>query len=515
MSGLVALLLLATPPVDNDPDPHSGAKTWVAEDPGTQAANDTSIAPAATGAIFVPVMTDSRHEPSYLVRRDGVDLAETRAGHKTWVQPGIYRVLVGHGVPEARLEFEVEVIEGQTTFVPVEWAGLVVDVINERGTPFRGAYELVRMPEREYVALGLGANVSEGEEVSTWVLKPGRYMLISAGESYRARKNFATLRLPPGELVRYTLVLDEGTGDVLGAGEIADDTDSKLEGPWDLSLLVGGSVSFNKSDAVIGKSDGMTLDISAFLEMVGGYKQDRHFVYSRLYLEEEGSLSLPDALYTTTVDTLDLDLLYMWRWVRWFGPYTRLSFDTQMVPGIEEFGDPTTVQKFASDGTTLLNPDAEPVLDVELTPPFSPLDFRYGAGGRFDINPVYWFSLTSRLGVGARHLFTRGLFVKLSEEGSDPFQVQQADDITQVGLETSLITEARITRWIQLKLELDMLAPFDQFDQPVIDLRSTVTLRLASFASLAYTLVVSEDLELQEDTQVDQTVLLRFAYKIL
>jgi hypothetical protein len=514
IGALISLVLLAPPPpAENDPDPYGGAATWNTPPPGEQSTNDATIAPAATGAIYVPIMTDSLLEPDYIVRRKDAEIAVTPMGTKTWVQPGTYRVLVGRGVPANRLEFEVDVVEGETTFVPVEWTGLIVNVVNERGTPFRGTYELVRMPEREYVGLGLGANVAEGEEVTTWIVAPGRYMLLSAGESYRARKNFATLRLPPGELLTYTLVLDESNGDILGAGEISDDTQSTLAGPWDLSLLVGGSLAFNKADSVVGKSDGMTLDVSAYIEALGGYREGRHFAYARLYIEEEGSLSLPDALYSTTVDTLDLDLLYMWRWVRWFGPYARVSFDTQMVPGVQKFDTPTTVVK--QDNAGVAESVAADILDIELTPPFSPLDFRYGAGGRFDLKPAYFFNMSARLGLGARHLFTRGLFVKNDDSDTSEFEVRRATDLTQFGAEASLITEARITRWVQLKFELDLLAPFDDFERPVIDLRGTISLRLASFAALSYTLRVIEDPGLQDDTQVDHTLLLRFAYKIL
>jgi hypothetical protein len=277
----VALVALASqahaePPVQQ-PDPHGQSDTWLLPPPGEQAATDAQIPPAATGAIFVPAMTSSRGEPSYIVRQtDGTLITETPRGRKTYVTPGTYHVLVGSGGPESRLKFEAIVIEGRTTFIPVEWGGLRVNVVNQRGTPFRGSFELVRLPQREVVGLGIGADVSQGEEVDTWILRPGKYLILAAGESYRARKNFTTLRLAPGELVRYTLVLDETTGDILGAGELGTETDSGVVGPWTVSMLIGGSIAFKHRQSTALKGEGMSLDLSAFFETVGGYRDTHH-----------------------------------------------------------------------------------------------------------------------------------------------------------------------------------------------------------------------------------------------
>ena len=510
---LLALLvpLLTTPPLTNEPDPHGGAATWLSDPPLEQAAMDKGIPPAATGAIFVPEMTYGLREPIVLIMRGEEAVAAVNTGTKAWVKPGDYEVLVGSGAPESRLRFAAHVVEGETTFIPVDWGGLRITVSNERGTPFRGSYELVRLPEREFFGLGLGAATAEGEVLSTWLLPPGKYLILSAGESYRARKNFTTVRILPGELVQFTLVLDEATGDMLGGGEVSDDQASATTGPWSISLILGGTLAFNRSDDVVGKADGMSLDLGAFFEMLGGYRDDNHIAYGRLYVEEEGLLILPEGPYTTVVDTLDVDLLYMWRYVPWFGPYGRASMETQMVPGLQRFDDPTDVQVVDPDGVILETRLGQK--DVELTPPFSPIDVRYGAGGRFDIAPVYWFSLQSRLGLGARHLFARDLFIVTNP--SAPYQVRRASDLHQFGFEASLITELRLTRWVLFKVESDLLLPFDDAANPVLDLKATVAFRLASFASLNYTIRVQRDPALTHETPIDQSILLRFAYKVL
>jgi len=518
--GFWLVLAFAAPPRDlgprqNDPDPHHGAHTWLQPAPHIQAERDTSRPTAATGAIFVPAMTDPRFEPAYVVTRDGETIAERRMGSKLWVPPGTYRVLIGSGDIGEKLEFEVVVVQQRTTFVPVEWSGIRITVVNERGTPFRGSYELVRLPKREYVGIGLGADLAQGETLTSWLVEPGKYMVLSAGESYRARKNFATIRVLPGELVRYTLVLDETTGDVLGAGEVDEETSPSPEatGPWNVSVLLGGSLSFNKSDDVVGKPEGMSFDVSAFFETIGGYDALSHLFYARLYIEEQGRLTLPEAFYLNLVDTFDVDILYMYRVVSWFGPYVRSSLATSLVPSYQDFTSPTDVRKLGTDGQTVgFEADTS---DVQLTEPFAPIDLRYGAGGRFEFSPTYWFDLKARLGVGARHVFARDLFVLADDQGTPDFEIRQVPDFNQFGVESSLLTELRITRWVLFKAEADVLIPFDAPSETVLDIEATVALRLASFASLNYVVRLELDRAITTEVQLDQSVLLRFAYKFL
>ncbi len=510
LPALASLFLLAPP---------DATATWLAPPPHVQAERDPQRPPPATGAIFVPTMSEARFEPKVLIGPAGAEttgppeeLLERPMGSRTWVRPGNYRVLVGSGDVGDRLEWEVKVVEGRTTFIPAEWAGLRVTVVNERGTPFRGTYELVRLPGRDYVGIGLGADLAQGETLNTWLLRPGTYMLLAAGESYRARKNFVTVRLVPGELVRYTLVLDETTGDVLGAGEI-DESQPTVEGPWHVSLLLGGGLSFNRASSVVGKPDGMSFDLNAFVESVGGFDRDSHLFYARLYIEEEGRLSLPEGFYLNLVDTFDVDLLYMYRLVSYFGPYVRTTFQTSLVPSFQDFETPTDVVRLGLNGEVKGTETA--VIDTQLTVPFDPLDLRYGAGVRFDFTPTYWFDLKARTGVGARHLFARELFVNADDGATDAFEVREVPDFNQFGVEASLLTELRITRWVLLKAEADALMPFDAPADTALQLDATVSLRLASFASLNYILRLELDPAITDDLQLDQTVLLRFAYKVL
>ncbi|MDX9723649.1 MAG: hypothetical protein RBU37_23075 [Myxococcota bacterium] len=500
---------LGPPPVG---DPYGRSETWLQPTPVLQLEQDAQLRSTASGGIFVPAMSDGELEPEYQVIQDDEVLHTASTGSAVWVVPGEYTVLVGSGVPENMLEFEVVVVEGLVTFVPVEWSGLMVSVVNERGTPFRGSYELVRLPSREYVGLGLGASLSEGDKLDTWLLWPGTYMILAAGESYQARKNFVTLRLLPGELLRYTVVMDSETGDLLGAGEIQLAPEN-TEG-WKLGLVMGGSVSFNSANNVVGKAEGTELELTGFIEAIGGLDTDEHLVYARLNTELGGGIRLPDRPFVSDVDELNLDLLYAYRLTSWFGPYVRSSLESNLLPAYQLFDEERVVRRYDVDNR-LLETIASPVLEVDLAQPFSPITLEAGAGGLLDFSAGYWLNVDLRLGVGARQLFARELYIAEGTDADGYWVLRQVDDVGQVGAEGALILELSPIRWLQLKVDASTLLPFDDAAHPLLDLRASATLRLTSIASLNYTIRVQEDPRILSETQVDQAVLLRFAYKLL
>lgn len=494
-------------------DPHGRHGTWDRPRPAVQAEQDPRIGPAATGAIFVPAMTEPMLEPPYVVRdAGGAEVATTPTGRKTFVPAGRYTVVVGSGPEESRPTFDVAVVEDRVTWVPAEWSGLVVNVVDGRGNPFRGSYELVRLPEREYVGIGLGAAIAQGERLSTWLLYPGRYLLLLAGEGYQARRNFVTLRLAPGELVPYTLVLDEDTGELLGAGEVASFRAPERATGLYGGLVLGGTFALNDSARVVGRTDGTSLGLSGFAESLFGYRAAEHLFYGRFNVEAGGDLRLPDRPFVSNVDELTLDLLYVYRVAPWFGPYARASLETQVLPGIQPFDAPTAVRRLDDAGAELgLEPAATRFTTAEA---FAPIEPRYGTGVRFDANVGGHLSLATRLGVGGRHVFTRGLYVLDDDPATAAFEVRQVADVTQYGAELALVTELTLGRWVVLKLDASALFPFEDYDQTVVDFRGAMVLRLTSFASLHYSVRLRDDPALSADTQADHALLLRLAYKL-
>ena len=496
-------------------DPHKQSRTWLSRSPSQQISHDAQLRPLSGGGIFVPTMTGGHSEPKYQIYdANGKNVDEARTGTTTYVPAGKYTVHVGTPVSHDNLEFQVNVVEGDITVIPVEWSGLIVKVVNDRGTTIRGNYEIVSLPDRSYIGLGTGALLNEGEMLSTWLLWPGKYMIISAGEGYQARKNFITVSLDPGELSRLTLVVDEETGDILGGGEIDTVDDELLERWWWASILIGGSIRFNHTKDVIGKAPGQLLDVSGFLESYFSMALKHHYLYMRLNAEIGGTIRFEENRpFITSVDDLNFELLYSYRFIDWFGPYVRFAFESNMAPAYLEKSSPYTVDVLDKNGD--VEKTKEQMLDVKLSPPFSPISLNTGAGGRVDVTAGSWLKFSSRIGIAYRRVIARDLFVvKWTDATSSILTLAPVDGSSQFGAEAAITLDLTPLRWFTLKTDLSIIEPFEDYKNPVIDLDVDAAIRLSSIASLSYTLRVNYDVSLIDKVQIDQYVQLRFSYKI-
>ena len=498
----------------NNGDPHHGSKTWFSPDPQSQLQKDTELHSILKGGIFVPTMTFGPSEPKYQIKdsKNHV-IKEAYTGTTTYVSAGDYTVLVGSPVAQKPFEFDVHVVEGAITTVPAEWSGLIVKVVNDRSTAFRGNYEIVRLPDRAYIGLGSGALINEGERLSTWLLWPGQYMIISAGEGYQARKNFITVDLAPGELSRVTLVLDEDTGDILGGGEIDDLVESIEERWWRANILVGGSVRFNDTENVVGKVSGQLLDVSGFLESSFNMFLKHNFFYTRLYAEIGGSIRFEENRpFVTTVDDLNLELLYTYRFVDWFGPYARFSFESNMAPTWQELKGEYTVNKYNLDGTVTTKTAQT---SINLSPSFSPIELNAGVGGRFDYTFGSWLKLATRLGFAYRYVNTRDLYIVATFDDSEKeITLFPVNDLSQYGFEGAINFDLTPIRWFTLKVDASLLEPFNDWENPIVDLKLDAALRLSSIANLSYTFKLNYDVGMIDKVQIDQYIQLRFSYKL-
>lgn len=496
-------------------DPHKNSRTWLTRPPAYQISHEAQLRPLSGGGIFVPAMAGGTSEPKYQIYdAQGNNIEEAYPGTTSYVPAGHYTVRVGSPVSHDTPEFQVNVVEGDITVIPAEWSGLMIKVVNDRGTTVRGNYEIVSLPERSYIGLGTGALINEGEQIATWLLWPGKYMIISAGEGYQARKNFITVDISPGELSRVTLVIDEDTGDILGGGEIDVIDGDYLARWWWAGVLVGGSVRFNHTKDVIGKASGQLLDVSAFLESYFTLALKHHYLYSRLNAEIGGTIRFEsDRPFITTVDELNFELLYSYRVVDWFGPFVRFAFESNMAPAYLEKNTPYTIETLDRGGSVVKTEYNR--LDAKLSPSFSPITINTGAGGRFDVSVGSWLKFSARVGIAYRRVFARDLYiVSATDIHTSTLWLSPVEGSSQFGAEAAVTFDLTPIRWFTLKTELSVIEPFYDYKNPIVDLDVDAAIRLSSIASLSYTLRLNYDISLIDEVQIDQYVQLRFSYKI-
>jgi hypothetical protein len=499
-------------------------ETWQTPNPRTQLEADPTLLPVGRGGILVPSMTEPRLEPRVRVTDlEGQAVADAMSGATIVVHPGEYLVHVGSGGLDDQLTVRVKVHEGRTEVVEPVWAGLRVEVVNAHAVPFRGTYELVALPSRSSLGVGFGARVEMGERVDTWLLPPGTYMLLKPGENYQARANFFTLRLGQARLESFTLVLNEDTGDFLGAGEVQLSEEASRVRGFLVSMILGGSLLLNNRSNVPGTTPGNSFTVELFFDSIARWLYGKHYLYNRLRVEE-GQTKQPNTSFQVSIDEVALDSIYIWKVVPWLGPYLRGGLRTTAFPGVRYFDTPTTVEvgHFVPDPVsgaptwTPLAPRQDDLSEFHLSDRFFPLTLSAGTGLNLDASISYLLDVSTRMGVGVRKSFYNGLLLN-SDLGSTPdvVEFERIEDSFVKGFEGALILNARLTRWVILSTEFDVIAPFDDLDDPVVDLYTNAGLRLSSFASLNYIVKLLYDRNVSPDPQVEQRLMLRFSYKFL
>ena len=199
MQGILITLLLAlgqTARADDNPF------AWIMPPPEQQLAADETVIPVGKGAIFVPTITGPEHEPPARVVTED-EIISVSVGQRFLIDPGLYVVIVSSGTPQQGVSVAIEVVEGETTVVPVGWGALRIEVVDDHRIPHRGTYELIRADTLQPVGTGFGVDTLQGEILQSWMLPPGIYRIVRPGRSSRALRDFATVVVPESGFVRY------------------------------------------------------------------------------------------------------------------------------------------------------------------------------------------------------------------------------------------------------------------------------------------------------------------------
>lgn len=473
-----------------------------------QVANDPTPIAIGRGALMVPAYTTGDQEPSVTVFKDGTVVAEGQSGTRVVLPPGDYDVRLGTGTfaQQVRVPFRIE--EGRTTVIPRTWAGLVIDVVDAQFVPFRGAYELIRMDDREEFGIGFGADRLQGEKLRAWVLPPGLYKIIRSGGTYRDRTDFATVRLSAGELSRFTLVVDPDTDEFLGAGEADPEDVARAEkSAWAVAGVLGGAPSFSRD-----KQENWNLKATLFFDGSLSYQSDPHQWVTRFDIEEQ--LSRPeDGDFVNEKDRFFFHSIYTYHLIPWFGPYARAGVETSFFDRYEDF-DPRQV--VCEPGETA--PDCGGEMNrIRLASTFAPLKLTEGAGGNFRILRSRNIELDLRLGFGARQNFANGLLIfnDLDNSSGSLDTVVPAGDATPYGGEGTLVGVARLSRWVTLTTEFDGLMPIND-EKASFTWRNQASLRLIRFMSINYRFNANRDVKLErtESILTEHDVQLRFSYTL-
>jgi len=485
-------------------------RQWRQPRPEEQLAAIRHPLPQGQGAVFVPVMTDPDAEPAYSVLRGGSLVGTAQPGSRLVLPPGNYQVRLGSSRHEGARLRPVSVQAGETTLVEVDWSGLVVQVLNENGFPFRGLYEIVKLPEREYVGAGYGARIELGQRLETWILEPGLYLLLRRGESYQARANFFTVLLRPGYLERLALVMSEEDGSFRGAGDLQAviGQGTELEEDLVVNWVVGAGAGLDFRRNVPGAADVTEFVPSLFTDFTLSYSPKPHLVYTRFKLDEE--FTQEDwGVYEEEFDLVRFDALYSYFLASYLGPYVRTGMETNLFPNHLRLAEERDFVDVDDPGNPLTRAD-----DLRIADPFFPLTIKGGAGLRLDAKWSSLLDLWVLVGAGGRQVFNRGVWADVDDPETGAYEVQQKKDTGDLGAEATLFLELAPVRWLMATAEFEVFLPFGALDDPTFRLELEADLRLTSVVGLAYSLKLMRQPAMAEDIQQIHSVALRFSVAI-
>jgi hypothetical protein len=408
LSRLTDTSVLAPPPAS----PHSplwfqtAEKTWDAPPLSQQIEEDTAVVPVGKGAIFIPRLSDPALEPTVQINEpEGKLYKWGETGKKYTALPGEYSVMLGSGSIKQRIVKKITVEERKTAPIIPDWCGLTVDVVDENNVPFRGPYELTRFDVLEPYGRSYGRDLSLGERLKTWILKPGLYKIFTAGASYNSLVNFITVRLVPGEFVRVIVIESQKDLKIIGGGVMyAGALSARRKTNWNRNLNIGGTITFNSTVNKVTASNSSNVTNISFLTLFDLiYKKGSSDWESNIFWNE--GLNFSDLILSNIsypVDDFRLTSLWILRiFYPWLGPYLRTQLQMKIFPQYEQFNKNTINHYFI-----VLRPDSsveevdDKTLSKRIKPPFSPVTFEAGIGTNIDVVSRDNYDAKVRVGIG-------------------------------------------------------------------------------------------------------------------
>jgi hypothetical protein len=484
-------------------------ETWNAPPLHAQLSADETAIPYGKGGVFVPTYTETNSEPDIEIfdMKDNL-VVSSAPGRTLTLEPGEYRMTLGSGSMQQRMVKNVRVTEGAVQPIIPDWAGLVIDVVDEQGLALKGEYELVRIDEFDPYGRGYGASTELGETVKAWILKPGVYKILGAGESYNTMTNFVTVRLLPGELTTFLLIQDPSDFRIRGGGTIHLTPTAKLTSNWRFGLNVGVNAQFNTEIDHQADLTTNTFTLGGLLDAWLLYRRKPMEWSTRLRLDESINLTedrLEDMV--NNPDRLLMSSIFIWRILSWFGPYARVESNTKIfdskVRRSSEGGFCFTDANYVFDEASAY--DTSRVYAIE--PAYSPFIFELGAGVNFDLTTKRYFEAKARLGFGStysryddRYRIIEGNKVKYESEDSLEQKLTVANsivlfpesrvNISEIGPQVSLGATVRIGAMGSAEGEVKFFAPVlpeQRLTKPDIELSGTLSWRLHRSLNLDYT----------------------------
>ncbi len=482
---------------------------WISPPPQQQLDHEALDDIKGLGRIFLPVMTNSDFEPVYTIMQNDSIIKVQRMGKSCFLRPGEYMIKFGSGTLNQMISQEIAIQAEETRIIQPYWSGLTIRIIDEARNWLKEPYELFRLPSGEAFGIGYGADEQLGENLQTWILLPGWYKIVKLGEHVNTYINFATVRLLPGELIQFTIVMDSESKNFTGSGILESEMKERSLSNWSSYGALYGSFTLNRANNVSSREEQTSMAFVAQLDFNLKYSTRRHFFLSRGLIEEGWNMQQQQNSFRSYLDNMRFKNTYIFYFLSGLGIYGRFFLETNLFRTTYYYDAPKTVTIY--DTQAQLKKITYPVDKVIVAPNFSPLELKEGMGINYSLLRSLRANFNVRFGMGYRQNINWKLYAKDATADTAFFAKKS---VYLRGPEASVLANYRIFRNMMITSELDVLVPSGASDQLVYDWENNLNLRLSKNISIDYTIRIKKDPSVISYRQTEQILLFRYSFII-
>lgn len=480
---------------------------WIAPNPKYQLDQEGLDDIKGLGRLFLPAMTNQDFEPVYTVMQADTIVKVQKMGKSVFLRPGEYAILLGSGNINQLLRQKIEIQSEETRIIEPNWSGLTIRIIDEVRNWLKEPYEIYRLPEGEAFGIGYGADEQLGESPQTWILKPGLYKILKLGQHVNSYINFATVRLLPGELTQYTIVMNSIDRNFIGAGILLSEIRKPGASNWTKYSALYGSFTLNRANDATDENEKTSMAFVAQLDYNIKYSTHRHYFLSRGIIEEGWNMQRKQSSFRSYLDNIRMKNTYILYFLSGLGLYGRFFMESNLFQTNYYYDEPQTVLKYDKQGG--LKQKIGNVEKLMVSPNFSPLELKEGFGLNLSIIRSLRANINIRAGMGFRQNINWKLYTKAADNDTTFYEKPAA---YLRGPEASFIGNYRFFNNIMITSEFDVLAPQGKNSALVYDWENNVNYRVSKNISIDYTIRIKRDPSITSYIRTEQILLLRYSY---
>ncbi len=476
--------------------------TWDSPAAREQADLDEVQIPFMKGALFVPTMSNPAAEPQFVLFKDHWPIGSYSTGQRILLDPGDYSLQVGPGQIQNRVVQPLAVHEGNTTVVLPAWGGLTMQTVDENKTPVKEYYQIFSYENQENIGIGFGVAENLSSDLKTWFLKPGLYKVVSLEGNFNSYTNFTTVAIFPGQLAKYTLVIDSKSKQILGAGILDEGARFRGLKNWKLSVQWGGSVFYldsrtrNLRNLTFGLQSRTILSLNTL----------RHRNTTRInsihnIVYNEGNLQILG-------NDLEFRNLYIYWILPRLGIYLRGTVLDNILPE-KRFLKQGTTYYYQKNGVPVAIDSAETFFVT--TPAFFPLDLEEGSGLTIEIFKRANLDLNLLFGIGVKQKITDDRSYLDLNEGEVTFR--KMEDFSEKGYEALIQGEYRFRNSIIFISDNNIFMPkIAEIESWSFNLENTVRFILSRFVFIDASHLYRTDAKLKVVTEDEFQIKVNLIY---